>query len=326
MSQDTLTLITSTGESRIDTVLGEVVGQFEQAFPRRIVAYYVTGSWSSGTALLNPSDLSNGSDIDLHVIFPGILQPDEQQQIWPVIGSCQRLCPIPLEVHAADESALDGYWDVALKQRGLLLYGTDIRDQVVLPSLENHLQRAMTYPPYTMAEVRGQFLSAQEEPHLEYPLAYPAPEHPFYGYTEPMGYIVPATGPTTGAIVSIATWAATILLAVQAQCIVGTKRDAVEKHQQLIGDDWSTLISEVFTKCRLSWRHGIPGDATGQAHLRDMCKRMLDLENHLLEVYRPYLIKWLGQEENKEFALRMLRMIRFSELSLQNKPRAMRGV
>ena len=317
MSQDTPTLITSTGESRIDTVLGEVVGQFERAFPRRIAAYYVTVSWSSGTALLNPSDLSNGSDIDLHIIFRDKLQPEDHQQMGPVIRSCQRLCPIPLEVHAADDEALDGYWDVALKQRGLLLYGAEIRDQIVLPSLENHLQRAMTYPPYTMAEVRGQFLSAQEEPHLEYPLAYPAPEHPFYGYTEPVGYIVPATGPTTGAIVSIATWAATILLAVQAQCIVGTKRDAVEKHQQLIGDDWSTLISEVFTQCKLNWHHRIPQDAVARAHLRELCERMLDLENHLLELYRPYLVQWLGQEENRDFALRLLSMIRYPDFATQ---------
>lgn len=189
----------------------------------------------------------------------------------------------------------------------------------MLPSPEDHLQRAMTYPPYTMALVRGQEVFTQE-PHLEYPLAYPDPDHPFYGYTEPVGYILPSTGPTTGAIVSTATWAATIMLAAQAQYIAGTKRDAVEKHQQLIGDVWSPLIGEVFTKCKLSWHHRIPEDAAGQEHLRRLCERMLSLENHLLEsFYRLYLMKCLGQEENeenKQFAVRMLSMIRFPELSL----------
>jgi hypothetical protein len=31
---------------------------------------------------LNPSDLSNGSDIDLHIIFRDKLRPEDHQQIW----------------------------------------------------------------------------------------------------------------------------------------------------------------------------------------------------------------------------------------------------
>jgi hypothetical protein len=317
MSQDTLKLITSTGQSRIDAMLEAVVGRFEQAFPNQVTGYYVTGSWCNDAALFNPVDPTNSSDVDLHAIFRDRLSPSEQERFWQVLGDCQRISPVPLEVHTPSEQDLDGYWDVALKQRGLLVYGADIRDKIVLPSLEHHLQRAMTYPPYPMALVRGQELSIQQEPHLEYPLTYPDPDHPFYGYTEPAGYIVPATGPTTGAIVSTATWAATILLAVQAQCIVGTKRDAVEKHQQIIGDDWSTLISEVFTQCKLNWHHRIPEDAVAQAHLRELCERMLDLENHLLELYQPYLVQWLGQEENRDFALRLLSMIRYPDFATQ---------
>lgn len=315
MSTETVHLIISTGEGRVDTILQAVVGRFERAFPDRVAGYYVTGSWCSDAALFDPADPANSSDVDLHVIFRDRLHAEEQGTLGQVLRACQRISPVPLEVHATGEDGLSGYWDVALKQRSLLIYGVDSRDQVVLPSPEEHLQRAMTYPPYAMAQVRGQEVFARE-PRIEYPLGYPDPEDRFYGYA------LASTGP----MVSIATWAATIMLAAQTQCITGTKRDAVERYQQLIGDGWSPLISEVFTKCKLSWRHRIPASPAEQEHLRGLCERMLSLENHLLEIYRPYLTKWLGQEENKQFAVRMLRMIGYADLPLQDKPNPMLGV
>jgi hypothetical protein len=75
MSQDILKLITSTGESRIDTMLEAVVGRFEQAFPNQVTGYYVTGSWCNDAALFNPVDPANSSDVDLHAIFRDRLSP-----------------------------------------------------------------------------------------------------------------------------------------------------------------------------------------------------------------------------------------------------------
>lgn len=305
MNTEILTLITSTSESRIHAILEQVVDQFERAFPQRVAGYYVTGSWSSGAALFDPSGTGYSSDIDLHVIFRNKLSPEEQGRVGQVIGDCQRTSLVPLEVHTAGAEELCGYWDVALKQCGLLVYGTDIRDEITLPSVEDHLQRAMTYPPYAMAEVRGQEVFTKE-PRITYPLAYPDPDDRFFGY---------AASSSTGPLVSIATWAATITLAAQAQCIVGTKRDAVEKYQQLIGDEWSPLIRDIFTLCKLQWHNRIPEDPAGQERLRGLCGRMLSLENHLLEIYKPYLVQWLGQEEaDREFAAWILRMVQYPDL------------
>lgn len=109
-------LIISTGEGHIDTMLAAVVGRFEQAFPSRIAGYYVTGSWCSDAALFDSADPASSSDVDLHVIFHDRLHASEQERFRQVLGDCQRISPVPLEVHATGKDGLFGYWDVALKQ------------------------------------------------------------------------------------------------------------------------------------------------------------------------------------------------------------------
>jgi len=55
-----ISLIDSTGYDNIDNILIGVVGIFEDAFPDRIRAYHVTGSYSNRSAISN-------SDIDMTV-------------------------------------------------------------------------------------------------------------------------------------------------------------------------------------------------------------------------------------------------------------------
>jgi hypothetical protein len=279
-------LIASTDDRHINAVLQGVVSIFEMTFPGRIAGYYVTGSWSNGAAVSATSNPANASDIDLHVVFKGTLDSSERERFLGYLNACQLISSVGLDVYAEGEDNLTGYWDVCLKQNSLLIYGQDIRDKITLPTVEDHLLRAMTYPPYDMATVRGQDTFAQE-PRLVYPLNYPNANDRFYGYASP----------STRYIVSIAAWSATILLALKAQRIAGTKRDAVQMYRQFVGDAWSDLITDVFTHCKMDWYYQVPPSVDEQRRLRCLCEQMLSLENYLLNIYKEYLTAALQQEE-----------------------------
>jgi hypothetical protein len=59
-----ISLLHSTGHREVDGILEGVVGLFELLFPGRVSGYYLTGSFSDGTAI-------PGSDIDMSVLFRG---------------------------------------------------------------------------------------------------------------------------------------------------------------------------------------------------------------------------------------------------------------
>ena len=58
----TITLTASTASDRADRALRQVIGVFEAAFPGRVRAYYMDGSFADGTGLAT-------SDVDLTVVF-----------------------------------------------------------------------------------------------------------------------------------------------------------------------------------------------------------------------------------------------------------------
>lgn len=61
-----LPLLTSTGSQRVDAILRGTIGLLELAFPDRLRAVYLSGSYADGTA-------TTGSDIDGLVVFKGVL-------------------------------------------------------------------------------------------------------------------------------------------------------------------------------------------------------------------------------------------------------------
>jgi hypothetical protein len=306
---DDIALINSSGSEQVDNLLRGFVGLCELSLPGRIRGYYLTGSWSNGTALYIPGDRDRSSDIDVRVIFKGSLEEQDRCQFEALLTGYCRLSPLTLEVYPADETALARNWDICLKQESLLLYGEDIRASLPLPSLEDHIQRVMTFPPYALAAVRGQVLYADgqwQEPWLKHPLAYPDPDGEFYGYN---------IGSSLGGLVGDATWAATVILAVKAGLYAGTKRTAAFLYRERIDDEWHDLPAAIFERCKLAWGLQVPAAPADRRQLREMCRRTLGLENYLLELYRDYLGETLQSPdpENVRYALRMLAMIVYDD-------------
>ncbi|HZT44182.1 MAG TPA: hypothetical protein VFA07_18600 [Chthonomonadaceae bacterium] len=306
-------LLNATDNALIDGILEGIVTIYDLAFAGQIRALYLTGSWSNGTGVYHPGDAYNSSDLDLHIVFGASSAPEEKERARQFLGACRQISPVGLDGYLCREEDLEGYWDTSLKQSSLLLYGDDIRDAITLPALEDHIQRVLTFPPYCLAEPRHQLAEPrhQQEPCLLFPLSYPDPEGEFYGYDH-----VEASHsirPSTRALVGSVTWAATVMLAIQAGCYAGNKRDAVHLYREHIHDAWSDLIETVFDQCKLTWQFRVPEKAADRRHLRQMCRQMPGLENHLLSIYRTYLLQELAQpeEERQQFAIEMLGQVIF---------------
>lgn len=309
---NSLALLSSTGNEQVDQILRGFVGLCELAFPGRVRGYYLTGSWINGTALLLPGDPDNSSDLDLRVIFKGTLEEPERRRFDTLAAACLRISPLRLEVYPTGEEVLTRNWDVCLKQESLLLFGEDIRDRLPLPDLDDYIQRTMTFPPYAMAAVRGQVLYADgqwRKPLLRCPLSYPDPDGEFRGYE---------VVSSLGELVGDATWAATVILALKAGLYAGTKWSAARMYREQMQDEWSDLPAAVFEKCKLAWRHQIPAGDEDRKQLRELCRRMLGLENYLLQLCREYLIAALASEDHETvlYAVRMLGMLVYDDAAI----------
>lgn len=57
-----VSLLDSAGNREVDNILRGVIGIFESVFPDRIRGYYLTGSYTDGTAV-------PASDIDVDILF-----------------------------------------------------------------------------------------------------------------------------------------------------------------------------------------------------------------------------------------------------------------
>jgi hypothetical protein len=123
------------------------------------------------------------------------------------------------------------------------------------------------------------------------PLAYPDPAGAFYGYDSrtvrlPDG----AEARSTRNLIRVTGWAATALLAHQAGRYVARKRDCHATYRAAIGDEWSDLLADIYTRCRAEWNYLIPDDAADRRRLRAICERTLAFENQFLAIYRRYLL------------------------------------
>src|SRR5688572_16634796 len=83
-----LSLLTSTGDDRADTILRGAVSLWEQLFPLRIRGYYLSGSYANATA--TPT-----SDLDLTILFKDSYHDQAESDL------AQELCEAIEALHPA---------------------------------------------------------------------------------------------------------------------------------------------------------------------------------------------------------------------------------
>ncbi|HEU5100232.1 MAG TPA: nucleotidyltransferase domain-containing protein [Roseiflexaceae bacterium] len=296
----TLALCATTGDQCADTLLQGAIGVVEACFPERIRGYYLIGSYANGSAVAS-------SDLDVVVVFKHAFVGDEQARCWRLSHHCSLLSPMRIDLAPRCEDELFERGSVSLKLASQLVYGQDIRTAVGLEPLEEYLLQVLSGFLFYTALLRG------EPERLVFPLDYPDPHAPFYGY-ERWGLLL-ANRFDIGlrTLVNSTTLAATFLVGVRAGRHVGTKRDAVEVYKHTVAGAWTNLLEDVYHLCKQRWGYRVPDTPAEQAELRRLCQRILGFENDVLEQCREYILGVLadGKDHQKIMVAQSLQKIIF---------------
>ena len=100
-------------------------------------------------------------------------------------------------------------------------------------------------------------------------------------------------------------WAATALIAWRVGRYVARKSECHRVYQELIGDEWTPLLTAIYEDCRQRWNYRIPIEPADRALLRRLCARALDFENAFLTAYKIYLLTNCAARTRRGVALRM---------------------
>jgi len=282
IDRNPIQLSTSSGSQFADDALQGLIRIFEMRFPGRIRAYYAEGSYADRTAITT-------SDIDLVLIFKDRFVDEAERGMARRLGGyCASLSAIEFDLEIVDEQQARRNAFPTLKLASVLLYGTDIRDQLALPSISAWTRDRMYAAYWLIVKVFNR------PPLVRYPLGYPQPDAAFFGYDQRMLRLPDgAQVRCTRDLVRVTGWAATALIALQTGTYVVRKRDCHLRYQQLIGDQWSDLLRVIYTRCKHEWGYRIPAAPADQRALRDMCVRTLEFENHFLCVFKDFVLSEL---------------------------------
>ncbi|MGH2517148.1 MAG: nucleotidyltransferase domain-containing protein, partial [Ktedonobacterales bacterium] len=114
-----VSLLASSGSSRVDELLRGLIGIFETAFPGRIRACYVDGSYADGSGLAT-------SDVDLTLVFQGAFRnKDERRRAGALCRHCVKLSGVELDASVADEEELRQGVPPSFKLAASLIYGVE---------------------------------------------------------------------------------------------------------------------------------------------------------------------------------------------------------
>ena len=281
-----LALLGSTSDARADRILRDLVALIEAHLPERARGYYLVGSYAAGEA--RPS-----SDIDLIVLLKGELAEGEREHFAPVRDACKRLSPIPLDITLDSEAKFFRIGGVWFQTVSLLIYGEDVRPRIPRKPVEQHSRDLMHAMYPLLARVRG------NPAVLTYPLDYPDPTDALRGYDARYRDVPESRRTATKDLVTNVLGAASALTLLQARQYVGTgkKSDIPEQYRRWVGDEWATLVEDVFEYCRVRWDYRVPDTPSERAQLYELCEHALAFENHFLMRYKDFLLADLQQPD-----------------------------
>ncbi|MGZ3461796.1 MAG: hypothetical protein ACXU86_25165, partial [Archangium sp.] len=297
LMMEDVTLVGMTEDMNLNVALYGFVGLAQMAFPGRIRAYYMLGSHVTSEAV-------GASDVDIVMIFQDRFQEGELERFEFFRRYLSTLSRQPLDITAAEEARLLADGEVNLKQSSLLLLGEDIREHIPLMPKDKWLRFCMHRPFIFLERSRAH---ADDEP-LRYPLSYPDPRGELYGYDHREHLEADGTRHrSTKELVTLACRLATAYVALKAGAYTFSKSSAIETHRQLVNDEWTPLFEEIYA-CRKRWGYRVPAEPQAREHLRALCARMLEAENHFLGLYKDYLLAELRQGEMRDRVLAARRL------------------
>lgn len=297
-----------TGHAGADAALRDVVQSYEAAFPGRVRAYYLIGSFAAG----DPVEIS---DLDLTVVFADAFRDDERARAEDLRRACGARSSVRLDMLVRDERSLHPL-DVRLALNGRLVHGEDTRPRLPLSDPLAYRQWATETPLHVVIKhLRG-------GPPAAYPLDLPDPSAPLLGYDPPelaAYFYPPGQARGTKTLVVTACWLATATVALASGRIVGAKADAVAAYAADVGDEWAPFVAHVYERCRGAWRYRLPDDAAGAAELDAMCRAMPAFENRYLERHRAFVLDQLRSDdpEARRFAAQRLAWVTYRDAEVR---------
>lgn len=300
MVDEELSLVGMTEDLHVNAVLYGFIGLCQLTFPGRLRAVYLLGSHATSEAVTD-------SDIDLVLVFKERFQEGEQERCAKFRHFVGPLARFPLDSSAVDEARLLEQGEVNLKLSSVLLAGEDLRERIPLMAMDRWLRYCMHRPYMFIERARAR---ADGEP-LRFPLGYPDPRGELYGYDHREA--MDARGELHRGfkeLVTLACRLATAEVARKAEKHTASKQDAIDAHRKHVNDAWTPLFEDIYA-CRKRWGYRVPEAAADREHLRALCARMLEAENHFLAGYRDYLLE---EARRGELADRVLAIQRLGEI------------
>ncbi|MBZ4421776.1 nucleotidyltransferase domain-containing protein [Myxococcus sp. RHSTA-1-4] len=297
MVDEELSLVGLTEDMHVNAVLYGFIGLCQMVFPGRLRSVYLLGSHATSEAV-------EDSDIDLVLVFKERFQEGEKERAERLRHYVGPLARFPLDLSAVEEARLLEQGEVNLKLSSVLLAGEDLRERIPLMPMDRWLRYCMHRPYMFIERARAR---AEGEP-LRYPLGYPDPRGELYGYDHREA--MDARGQLHRGfkeLVTLACRLATVEVASKAGRHTSSKQDAIEAHRQHVNDAWTPLFMDIY-ECRKRWGYRVPEAPADREHLRALCARMLEAENHFLAGYRDYLLAEVRRGELPDRLLAVQRL------------------
>lgn len=281
---DTIHLLYSTGESKIDEIIRGIIGITELIFPEQVRGYYLTGSYGNGSAVAS-------SDLDLCVIFKGETLQTNRERLRKIYDCCGRISSISLDIVA--------YSEVEIREGGRIwlrktqwLFGDDIRATVPQLPLVDYVRIFMHAPYSFFARARNQIEV------LTFPLDHPDPIGAWLGYDRRHTRTLDGRDvPGTHELLTGTFWSASALILRRSGVFAHGKQECVKLYRTHINDEWSDLLETIYQKCRIEWLYFIPDSPADQRLLRDLCHQALAFHNHFLTQYKDFLLTDLQSKD-----------------------------
>ncbi len=280
---ESVTLLLSSGQERVDQLLQAIIRRFETTFPGRVSGYYVEGSYANGTGIAT-------SDLDLSIVFRGQFADEaERASAAEIVQQCASLSPVEFDAKVMDEASLSSGASPQFKLGSALVYGEDIRERIPLVPIEVWTRDRMHAAYWLMITIfnRPKVVRA--------PLGFPDPNDEWRGYASRKARLPDGTeAPSTRNLIRSTGWAATALLALQAKRCFISKRVCHITYRAVINDEWAALFEDIYVYCREQWQYLLPHTSEDRQRLRAICERTLAFENHFLGIYKTYLLAQLS--------------------------------
>lgn len=270
---------------KVNSIIENIITIYTNAFPQRVKAIFLTGSYGRNYAIAN-------SDIDIDILFEGIITNEIREQAIAIGESCDALCSMEIDITIYDYTAQLPP-DVFLG--GKLIYGDNNPTEWNCISVERWARERMYAGTWLIAHLFGR------DGTLTLPIDYPDNKTLFFGYDDRQMYDENnSVVKSSKNILRASGWAATALVGYQGNTFVSSKEDLVPLFKKDCDKKWINFLTNIYDLCRNQWNYVVPQSECDIQKLISICEENLLFENYFLSKYKTFLLDELSSgDENR---------------------------